>query len=221
MELYRLAAIFSCPTMIMAAVQIIMGRLSEESEALQIRRRKMMRLFSGFSAQMIHTAAMPRQHTRKHKHALQKRMADWDDVAFKERFQFRKSEVDKLMKEWDLLDANGNPKRLCVGSNGVRAYLNAETCVLLMFRHMAFPCRLVDLQVEFGLSLAMCSYAFNYMISYIYREFAALLNDISLFTQHFDQWASTFDDAGCPFSHTIRMLDGHFVPTCRPGGDGN
>eukprot|EP00961_Rhodomonas_salina_P057259 769821-Rhodomonas_salina.1 len=203
MELYRLAAIFSCSTMIMAAVQILMGRQSEE-------------LLSPDDPHCCDASAAYQQ-----TQARTAKEADWDDVAFKERFSFRKSKVDELMKEWDLLDANGDPKRLCVGSNGVRAYLNAETCVLLMLRCMAFPCRLVDLQVEFGLSQAMCSYAFNYMISYIYREFAAPLNYISSFTQHFDEWASTFDDAGCPFSHTIGMLDGHFVPTCRPGGDGN
>eukprot|EP00961_Rhodomonas_salina_P221814 2999394-Rhodomonas_salina.1 len=58
------------------------------------------------------------------------------------------------------------------------------------------------------------------MLQLLYELYSPLTTSLSCFHYLFPQFAAQLASFGCPFDNLIGIFDGHFVATCRPGGDG-
>eukprot|EP00961_Rhodomonas_salina_P115531 1555064-Rhodomonas_salina.1 len=85
---------------------------------------------------------MPRMRIRLPGLAVLTTIDDLDDVTFFTRFRFRREHVRELLVEFDLVDANGDPKHLHVSNEGHLSWVSADTALLLTLRKLSesYPC---------------------------------------------------------------------------------
>eukprot|EP00961_Rhodomonas_salina_P265307 3586361-Rhodomonas_salina.1 len=106
------------------------------------------------------------------------------------------------------------------GRKGHKMFMSADKALMIFLRRMASPCRWCDLQLILGGSRTVLSDTYNHMTNILYVRYHSLVSSIKLWGNEFDAFAAQLRKFGCPFPNLVMFLDGHFQPTCRPGGDG-
>jgi hypothetical protein len=91
---------------------------------------------------------------------------------------------------------------------------------MVLLRRLAFPCRWCDLQIILGGSRTELSDTYNFMLQLIHDRYSHLMSNLLCFRYQFRRFADHLASFGCPFPNLVAIFDGHFVATCRPGGDG-
>ena len=57
------------------------------------------------------------------------------------------------------------------------------------------------------------------MVRMLYPRYGFMAQDIRPWRNMFPQFAEKLRSFGCPFDNLVALVDGHFLGTCRPGGD--
>ena len=166
---------------------------------------------------------VPRHRTRT-KGAI-KRPDDFTSTEFVEQFRFRKAHFWEVLLHLRLTDGaklmeNGEPRLLRYGQERHYGYVWADQALLVFLRRMATPSRWADLQYIIGGSRTKLSAVFNYILTELYAVYSPLVCDLHKFKHKFRLFADHLRRRGCPFENIVMFVDGHFQPTCRPGGLG-
>jgi len=153
-----------------------------------------------------------------------KRPGDFTLTEFVEQFRLRKShfwEVLGLLRTSDGLPMmeEGRPRLLTYGKPGHYGHVWADQAFMVFLRRMATPSRWVDLQYILGGSRSTLSAVFNMMVTELYVVYSPLVCDLHKFKHLFPRFAAHLRQRGCPFDNLVFFIDGHFQPTCRPGGE--
>jgi len=101
-----------------------------------------------------------------------------------------------------------------------RLGLSTDKALMVLLRRLAFPCRWEDLKFILGCSRTELSNTYNYMLILIHERYGMLTSNLACFRFLFQSFAAKLTSFGCPFENLVAIFDGHFVATCRPGGDG-
>jgi hypothetical protein len=91
---------------------------------------------------------------------------------------------------------------------------------MILLRRLDRPSTWVDLQVVLGGSRTALSRIFTYMINLVWVRYGPLVSDIYIWKSFFADFAKHLEALGAPFDNLIGFVDGKFVPTARPGGNG-
>ena len=115
---------------------------------------------------------------------------------------------------------DGRPVLLRYGKEGHYGWVWSDQAFMVLLRRMATPSRWVDLQYIIGGSRTKLSAVFNFMLDQMYVKYSPLICDVKIWSKHFRRFAQHLRSRGCPFDNLVMFVDGHFQPTCRPGGEG-
>ena len=157
-----------------------------------------------------------------------KEPADFTELEFREQFRFRKAHFFRILNS--LQDDQGRAMMSEEGPITLRyarakdkgkrwSTMRADKALMILLRRMAAPCRWCDLQLILHGSRTGLSDCFNYMLSTVHARYSPITCDIRLWKHHFAHFAAHLASWGCPFDCLVAIFDGHFQPTCRPGGD--
>ena len=140
----------------------------------------------------------------------------WDDNQFLTYCRFFKADFYRLI---DAMDLRG--KTVSCGRRGREQSFGAELCLMVVLRRLAYASRFSDMVDTFGLKTNRLGDIFYSTIDYLYFRYAERLNQMSIWTDFFSEFAQAFEEYGAPFENMIATFDGKFIPVCRPGGLGN
>ena len=106
------------------------------------------------------------------------------------------------------------------GRHGHRMWIRADMALMIFLRRMAAPSRWCDLHMILGGSRTVLSDTFNHLTSIFYDRYSGLICNVNIWVEEFPTFAARMHSLGCPHDNIVMFVDGHFQPTCRPGGDG-
>ena len=138
----------------------------------------------------------------------------WDVEIFEK--MFRRNDVDHVL---DVMKLSGTS--ISCGRARRSQYFSAEICLRIVLRRLAYPCRFVDLVDIFGLPSNRICDIFHSTVDFLYTVYARKLNQYSIWTDWFPDFAKAMKDFGAPYENLVNIFDGHFFAVCRPGGLGN
>ena len=144
-------------------------------------------------------------------------MQIWDDDMFIKMFRFRREHLHEMLEALNL----DSSKSILCGRQGRAQYFQADLCVMIVLRRMAFPCRFVDLVNVFGLPSHRICDIFHSTIDLLYKRYAHKLNQLKIWESHFPAFAKAMKEFGAPYDTLVGIFDGHDIDVCRPGGLGN
>ena len=151
---------------------------------------------------------------------------DFTDDEFIEQFRFRKPHFMRILhclKDFDDTPfvLAGQPIRLLIVSgkkHGIR--VRSDKALMILLRRLSYPCRWCYLQLILGGSRTELSDTYNHMLKLMYFRYSPLTTSLHCYRYQFGRFANHLASFGCPFDNLVAIFDGHFVATCRPGGDG-
>jgi hypothetical protein len=103
---------------------------------------------------------------------------------------------------------------------GNRAVWHREEAILLLLRRLSYPCRLQDLEQEFGRDHTSLSRCINHMLKWIYERFGhKVRNNLHYWAPHFRNFHEAIvRKSGLPAGTgpVCAFIDGKLCQTCRP-----
>ena len=223
LELYQLSMAYAGTAQLLALSEIVLSRRSSDNLFRRSFRRRIQLSISLLLAMISDTCNIPRMRSAVPEGAEHLMVDHFNDTDFKEKFRFRKHTFHQLMVGFQLVDVMGHPTRVRVGQQRnplKRSWINAETALLILLRRLAYPARLCDLTAETGCSRTLISDAFNHMVMMLYTHFVKPLYELERWVGFFPEWAARFVECGVPMDYLVGVIDGHFLGSARPGGDG-
>ena len=83
-----------------------------------------------------------------------------------------------------------------------------EALCVLLYR-LAFPCRIKDMRLVFGLSESCICETFNWMLHFLDFKWGSLLSlDVDRLKPKLDKYAQAIYNSGCPLTHCWGFIDG-------------
>ncbi|CAB1107758.1 unnamed protein product [Ectocarpus sp. CCAP 1310/34] len=83
-----------------------------------------------------------------------------------------------------------------------------EALCVLLYR-LAFPCRLKDMRLVFGMSESCICEAFNWMLHFLDFRWGYLLSlDVARLQLHLVEFAEAILNSGCPLTHCWGVING-------------
>ena len=149
-----------------------------------------------------------------------KEMSDYHDSTFFQQFRFRKHHFWIFLQALHWTDAAGFPITIKCGTKNHESVLRAHHVLMILLRRLAFPSRWCNLNLILGGQSSASSPAFNWALNFFFRKYVPLIQDMSRWKHKFSDFARRLREMGAPFDNLVSFVDGHFDPTCRPGGDG-
>eukprot|EP00960_Hanusia_phi_P064676 765869-Hanusia_phi.AAC.1 len=147
--------------------------------------------------------------------------SDFTEVEFVEEFRFRKHHFFEMLHA--LKDEHGRPMAndgipiiLEFGKQGHRSHVSADKALMILLRKLGVSSRWLDIRRVMGGSRTYLSDIYNYMLSVLYARYRGVVSNAIVWKDDFP----LFHSMGCPHDNIVMFLDGHFDPTCRPGGEG-
>jgi hypothetical protein len=125
--------------------------------------------------------------------------------------RFTRLEVRLLAEALDL------PEAIECGENHIKEDRVTALCMLL--RRLAYPCRLVDMEMEFGWEASRISRISRLTASLIWGRWKHLLRfDAERLTAEvLAGFAAAFVAKGCPVPRIVAIIDGTLKKVARPG----
>ena len=135
----------------------------------------------------------------------------YSDLRCLQGFQFRRSEVPLIA------DAVG-----LVGKKTSRSEYSCSSitakCILL--RRLAYPCRWIDLELDFGMHAPALSEVFWKTIDCLYQKRSHLLTTFrsELLMDRTAEYAAVVEKRGAPLDNSVVFIDCTKIQMCRSGG---
>lgn len=105
-----------------------------------------------------------------------------------------------------MLDAFGIPDVVRTGCGYVVS--GREALCVLLYR-LAYPCRLKDMRLIFGLADSCISETFNYMVHFLCDTWGHLLSvDLERLVPKLEEFSEAVHNAGCPLTNCWAFIDG-------------
>ena len=159
----------------------------------------------------------------------EKRMPDtFPDWEFTGHFKFRPQDFMRVLRALGLTYPDGCPIFLRIGDNAqCQSVVRSDWAFAVLVKRLATGGRYRDLQAVLGGSKTVLCNTFLYMLTFLYRKYKIRLGDFKFFRKHIPDFVKLFNNLcqkyhgiDCPYDNVIGLIDAHFVPTNRPGGDG-
>ena len=113
---------------------------------------------------------------------------DLNEQTFKQQFRFSKADIELLVVKFEL-------PALITLPNRVKIDCRIVLCILL--RKLVYPCRLIDLAVQFGLHKTVISRCLSYLVNHLESNFSHLLQLKKCHcTQFGEAWSTSVNQKG-------------------------
>lgn len=135
-------------------------------------------------------------------------LANIDVVTCRRRFRFLPDEIEQLEEALDL------PPYIYTAQG---CHVPRQEALCLLLRRLAYPCRLKDLEEEFGRKESVLSSAINVTVKLVYEKIKTKMafDERIVDRYHRQSAAAIFQKVG-RLSNCIGFIDGTIRPICRP-----
>ena len=143
-------------------------------------------------------------------------------------FKFRKHDFYRVLAAIGLTQQHTrDPIWLRVGSGDTKSVVRSDWALAVLIKRLATGCRYRDVQAVMGGSKTALCVTFLHMLELLFNKYRDRLGDLKFFRHSLPDFVrllnslqQKYHSIDCPYDNVIGLVDGHFVATNRPGGDG-